>query len=140
MRGSRLRTCPRPRHLLLVCEKKKGASVKLLTNSSGAYLTGDDIADAVVTYGAALANEQRVDLVDVPYIRTDDHGAVGNVTLTVGWRVELSSVDLESERTELLDAPLLSDLRERTTALHPHGDTPLDPEDLAYLARGEDFF
>jgi hypothetical protein len=119
---------------------KKGASVKLLTNSSGAYLTGDDIADAVVSYGAALANEQRVDLVDVPYIRTDDHGAVGNVTLTVGWRVSMSSVDLEMERTELFDAELLTDLRKRTSALHPSGDTPLDPDDIAYLARGEDYF
>jgi len=123
-----------------VCEKKKGASVKLLTNSSGAYLTGDDIADAVVTYGAALANEQRVDLVDLPYIRTDDHGAVGNVTLTIGWRVEISSVDLESERQELRDGALLTDLRNRTAALHPNGDTPMDPDDIAYLARGEDYF
>ena len=140
MRGSRLGPCPRPRHQSLVCEKTKGASVKLLTNSSGAYLTGDDIADAVVTYGVALANEQRVDLVDVPFIRTDDHGAVGNVTLTVGWRVSMASVDLETERSELLDSGLLTDLRRRTSALHPNGDTPLDPEDIAYLARGEDYF
>jgi hypothetical protein len=119
---------------------KKGGLVKLLTNSSGAYLTGDDIADAVVTYAAALANEQRVDLVDVPFIRTDDHGAVANVTLTVGWRVAMSSVDLETERKELFDAELLTELRNRTTALHPSGDTPLDPEDVAYLARGEDYF
>jgi nitrogen fixation protein len=113
--------------------------VKLLTNSSGAYLTGDDIADAVLTYGAALANERRVDLVDIPYILTDDHGAVGSVTLTVGWRTEINSIRHDGERAELHDAALLRDLRTRTSALSPNGDTPLNPEDLAYLARSEDY-
>ncbi len=113
--------------------------MKLLTNSSGAYLTGDEIADAVQNYGAALANEQRVDLVDIPYIVTDDHGAVSSVRLTVGWRAEVNSAHQMSERTELLDDALLRDLSTRTTALYPNGDTPLDPDDIAYLRKAEEF-
>ena len=113
--------------------------MKLLTNSSGAYLTGDDIADAVLNYGVALANEQRVDLVEVPYIVTDDHGAVGRVRLTVGWRAELNATQHPGAKPELIDDALLLELHARASILQPSGDRPLDAEDIAYLASGDDY-
>ena len=113
--------------------------MKLLINASGAYLTGDDIADAVLDYGMALANEQRVDLVEVPYIVTDDHGAVGTVRLTVGWRADVSATQHQGEHPELLDDAVLLELLARTTALHPSGDRPLTAEDISYLAGGEEY-
>jgi hypothetical protein len=113
--------------------------VKLISNSSGAYLTGDDIADAVLDYGVALANERRVDLVDIPYIVTDDHGAVGRVRLTVGWRAELNATLHLGDVVELLDDGLILELHERTTALHPSGDRPLTAEDISYLSGGEEY-
>ena len=112
--------------------------MKLLKNGSGAYLTGDDIADAVLRYGVALANEQRVDLVEVPYV-ADDHGRVGSVRLIVGWRAEIHAVDHRAEGIELLDDAILVDLRARTTALNPSGDTPLSADVISYLARGDEF-
>jgi hypothetical protein len=117
----------------------KGVEVKLLSNRSGAYLTGDEIANAVTSYGIALANVRRVDFVDIPYVVTDDHGAVGNVRLTVGWRSELNSTTHHGEGAELHDSVLLSDLRARTSALHPSGDMALDPEEVSYLSQSEEF-
>jgi len=113
--------------------------MKLLTNGSGAYLTGDRIADAVLSYGVALANERRVDLVDVPYIVTDDHGMVGSVRLTVGWHAEINAARQSGGGVELLDDDLLRDLLARTTALHPSGDQPLTADDVSYLSRAEDY-
>jgi hypothetical protein len=60
--------------------------MKLLTNRYGAYLTGDDIADAVVHYGLALARRQELDVVDIPFRNGD--GTVGRVQLTIGWLTE----------------------------------------------------
>ena len=113
--------------------------MKLLINSSGAYLTGDDIADAVLDYGMALANEQRVDLVEVPYVVTDDHGAVGTVRLTVGWRADISATQHQGEHPELLDDALLLDLHTRTSTLSPSGDRPLTAEDISSLPEAEEF-
>jgi hypothetical protein len=116
-----------------------GASVKLLTNTSGAYLTGDDIADAVLNYGVALANERRVDLVEIPYIVSDDHGAVGSVRMTVGWRAEINATRHQGPERELLDDTVLLELLARTTALHPSGDRPLNPDDMSYFDSGPDY-
>ena len=113
--------------------------MKLITNPSGAYLTGDDIADAVLDYRVALANERRVALVDLPYIVTDDHGAVGRVRLTVGWRAELNATVHIGDVVELLDDGLILELHERTTALHPSGDRPLTADDLSYLEDSEEY-
>lgn len=113
--------------------------MKILTNRAGAYLTGDDIADAVLQYGAALANEQRVDLVDIPYVRTDDHGSVGTVRLSVGWQIEVNAAHHPSEGVELIDHPVLMELSTRARTLHPSGDTPLTPDDIAFLDEMEDY-
>ncbi|GAA1981602.1 hypothetical protein [Microbacterium pumilum] len=111
--------------------------MKLLTNSSGAYLTGDDIANAVLGYGAALANEQRVDLVDVPYIA--EHGRVGSVRLIVGWHATMNAEVHQGQGVELLDGATLAELRKRVAALNPSGDTPLASDEISYLARVEEF-
>ncbi len=57
--------------------------MKLLSNRYGSFLTGDDIADAVLHYGLALAKRKELDVVDIPY-RTGD-GSIGRVQLTIGW-------------------------------------------------------
>ena len=111
--------------------------MKLLTNGSGAYLTGDDIADAVLGYGAALANEQRVDLVDVPYIA--DHGRVGSVRLVLGWHATVNAEVRQGQGVELLHTATLVELQKRVAALNPSGDTPLAAEEISYLARVEEF-
>ncbi|WP_214465488.1 hypothetical protein [Microbacterium flavescens] len=112
--------------------------MKLLSNGAGTYLTGADIADAVLSFGVALANEQRVDVVDVPYVQTDDHGSVGLVRLTVGWRIPLAAAHHAGNHDELHDDDLLVELRERARGLTPSGDAPLSPEEMSYLVAAED--
>ena len=110
--------------------------MKMLINGTGSYLTGDDIADAVMRYGVALANERRVDLVDVPFVAAA--GAVQSVQLTVGWRVELASEHADRAGDELIDGDVAGDLRARTAGLHMSGDTPLPHDEVSYLAAGDD--
>lgn len=70
--------------------------MKLLINRLGSYLTGDDLADAVLNYGLALARQRQLDLVDVPYRRND--GSIARVRMTVGWRSDTTSVEFASSR------------------------------------------
>lgn len=60
--------------------------MKLLSNRNGSFLTGDDIADAVLHYGLALARRHELDVVDIPFRAGD--GTVGRVQLTIGWLTE----------------------------------------------------
>ena len=60
--------------------------MKPLTNRYGSFLTGDDIADAVLRYALALAKRQELDVVDIPYRAGD--GSIGRVQLTIGWLTE----------------------------------------------------
>lgn len=73
--------------------------MKLLINRLGAFLTGSDLADAVLHYGLALARRRELDLVDVPYRRDD--GSIARVRMTIGWRAETSSVDFAPSREAL---------------------------------------
>ncbi|MEF3402365.1 hypothetical protein [Agromyces sp. CCNWLW203] len=70
--------------------------MKLLINRLGSFLTGDDLADAVLDYGLALARQRQLDLVEVPY-RGDD-GSIARVRMTVGWCADTTSVESASSR------------------------------------------
>lgn len=85
--------------------------MKLITTALGSYLTGDDIADAVLDYSHALAREQRTDLIEIPIVV--DHSTT-RLRFTVGWTVQLHTVGAVSSQPELVDDDLTRSLRERT--------------------------
>jgi hypothetical protein len=74
--------------------------MKVLTAGGGSYLTGSDIADAVVRYGLALARRRDVDLVDIPFV---GDGQVRRAIFTVGWRCETRSITCADEGDELVE-------------------------------------
>ena len=77
--------------------------MKLLMNRNGSFLTGDDLADAVMRYGLALARKREIDVVDIPF-RTVD-GAVRRVQLSVGWNVETTATSSGPDETDELVEP-----------------------------------
>ena len=77
------------------------ADMKLLTNRNGSYLTGTEIADAVLHYGLALAKKRDVDIVDVPFIARD--GAIRRVEMTIGWQTDTTAVSDAEPVDELLE-------------------------------------
>lgn len=74
--------------------------MKLLTNRNGSFLTGDELADAVIRYGLALARRREIDVVDIPF-RTAD-GAVRRVQLSVGWNVDTTATSAGRDGTDEL--------------------------------------
>jgi hypothetical protein len=77
------------------------ADMKLLTNRNGSYLTGTEIADAVLHYGLVLAKKRDLDIVNVPFVASD--GAIRRVELTIGWQMDTAAVSDAEPTDELLE-------------------------------------
>jgi hypothetical protein len=78
-----------------------GADMKILSNRNGSYLTGTEIADAVLHYGLVLAKKRDVDIVNVPFVGSD--GLVRRVELTIGWQADTVAVSDAAPAEELLE-------------------------------------
>jgi hypothetical protein len=111
--------------------------MKLLTVGTRTYLTGDAIADAVIHYGVALANEHRVDLVDFPFVRED--GVPSQVSLTVGLHIVLGAETCRTSGDELVDTAASNAITSRQRGLVPRGDTPFDMSDLSVVPWGDEW-
>jgi hypothetical protein len=96
-------------------------------SASEPFLTGDDLAHALLDYAWALAEYRRHDLVRVPGIRIDDQSPTV-VTLLVGPVAQLSAVRVDVPE-ELHDATVEADLRVRTTRLRGLPSTSFDGND-----------
>jgi hypothetical protein len=96
-----------------------GAIMKLLTTVSGSYLTGTDLADAVISYGLALTRAHAVDVVSIPFLRND--GSTRTVDFTVGWELGTAAISADGIAdgftVELIDSEALSMIQDRTAAL-----------------------
>lgn len=108
-----------------------GAEMKVLINRNGSYLTGDELADAVMDYGLALARNREIDIVDIPFLASD--GSVGRVQLTVGWNLDTTSTSAADANHELLEPETTRALNAKADsieALHAH---PFSLEEVAQL-------
>lgn len=95
--------------------------MKILITALGSYLTGDEIADAVLEYAQALADERATDVVDIPI--SGDGGSM-RLRMSVGWLVQVHAMDAETEGSELTDPATSTRLRERATRLTVHRMSP----------------
>ena len=107
--------------------------MKTLENRAGAYLTGDEIADAVMEYSGALVQEQLTEVVEIPFEAKP--GLIHRVKLLIGWRSEVNAVKNGLHGSELEDAELIHTLRHKTERLRsPSGDATFSEADV------DDFF
>lgn len=99
--------------------------MKTIVTSTGSFVTGDEIADAVAAYGLALARARRTDVVDIPFLARD--GSLSRVKLRIGWLEETISTAEENRHEELLEIDTIIDLLDRAGALSarnaPNGRT-----------------
>jgi len=102
--------------------------MKLLTNRSGSYLTGDDVADAVMSYALALARMRRVDRVDIPFMAHDR--VIRRVELVIGWRNQLTAIPRGSSGDELLEVDTILALYAKAAATGVVRAEPFTQEEL----------
>lgn len=95
--------------------------MKRIHYSSGSVLTGDDIADAVVRYAAALAANAAAAEVRAPAIL--DNGDVGEALMLLGPASQILAETEPYDGPELRANGFVTDLDERMAALGPHRAT-----------------
>jgi hypothetical protein len=105
--------------------------MKLLTNRNGSYLTGDDLADAVLHYGLALARKQEMDIVDIPFLASD--GAVHRVQLTVGWNVETTATSSSDPGDELVESDTTRAMNAKADSMDIMQGHPFSRDEIARM-------
>jgi len=102
--------------------------MKILSTRAGSFLTGDDVADAVLDYDLALSRRRTVALVSVPFL---DHAHERSAQFVIGWNANVSAVSHEEfDRDELHAPDTVSAFRARAAALGPVHAEPFDDFDL----------
>jgi hypothetical protein len=64
--------------------------VKLLLTLTAAYLTANDVADAVMEYDLALSRAQKIDAISMPFI--DAAEIQREAQFTIGWQTGTSTI------------------------------------------------
>jgi hypothetical protein len=108
--------------------------MKLLTNRTGSYLTGDELADAVMRYSLALARRRELDVVDIPFI-TDD-GGVRRVELPIGWSANTTATSSAERGQELTESDTARQMNEKAARIATLRAYPFTPDELDRL-RGQ---
>lgn len=89
--------------------------MKTIRTSCGSFLTGSEIADAVTSYGLALARACELDVVDIPFVAAD--GSVNRVEFRIGWQVETVVTADEQPADELIEVDTIFDMLAKSRSL-----------------------
>lgn len=98
--------------------------MKRIIYAGSEFLTGDDIAAALMRYSAALAEVGEAETVTIPALEVD--GTIGTVDLLVGPASQIIAIPVGRGGTELIDVGVLAELEARTRRLRPIA--VIDPE------------
>ena len=89
--------------------------MKTIITTRGSFLTGSEIADAVTTYGLALARMRDLDVVDVPFVTPV--GTLSRAQFTIGWGADTATVMAPEQDAELFEIDTILDMLAKTTTL-----------------------
>ncbi|HWS50811.1 MAG TPA: hypothetical protein VN241_07355 [Microbacterium sp.] len=95
------------------------------------YLTGDEIADALLAYSRALGEEERAEIVEIPVRERD--GSVITAKFLIGPASQIVAKAAVGEEAEVEDPALVDRLQKLTRAVESPSAEPLEPPaDLAH--------
>jgi hypothetical protein len=103
--------------------------MKVIIYAGGEYTTGDEIAESLLAYSKALADEDTAETVEIPILNED--GSVGAATFLVGPSSQIVAKDAIGDFEELLDPDAVAALNRRTGSLHlvASAETTQNPAD-----------
>lgn len=105
--------------------------MKTVLYAGDSVVTGDDIADAVLRYAAALAGASQAATVDIPVLRPD--GKVEHDTLLIGPASQILTQPGPRDVVEIEDPGLVADLDRRTAAVASPVALPLDEDTSGWM-------
>lgn len=94
--------------------------MQLILYAGGSFLTGDDIADALLDYSRALGAEDRAEVVRLPIVGDDGLPAVA--TFLIGPASQIVAKTVRTDHDEVEDPELVDRLRALTRGVNfPEG-------------------
>ena len=92
--------------------------MQLIMYSGGEFLTGDDIAAALLEYSRALGQEDTAKIVEIPILEEDGSRTVA--TFLIGPASQIVTKAVRTDLDELVDADVVHRLRRLARAItHP---------------------
>ena len=98
--------------------------MKRIIYAGSEFMTGDDIATALLRYSAALAEVGEAQTVTIPSFQED--GSIGSVDLLVGPASQIVAIHAGTGEQDLVDEGIVAELEARTRRLRPVA--VVDPE------------
>lgn len=95
--------------------------MKILTYTGAELMTGDQIADAVLEYCVALAEEATAETIEIPVLQADGSRVVAS--LLVGPASQIVATEVDTDFDELIDEDTIRVLHARTHAHRPVAQT-----------------
>ena len=90
--------------------------MKLVIYAGGEYLTGDEIAEALIDLSEALADDGSAETIDLPFIDRD--GTRQTASFLVGPASQIVAKTISEESEELRDPDAVERIQARIRGLH----------------------
>lgn len=109
--------------------------MQLIMYAGGEFLTGDEIADALLEYSRALGEEDKAQLVQIP-IRDSD-GTQTTARFLIGPASQIVAKSVSSGSDELVDEEVVARLRSLTRGLNFPEASAIDNQQPAWETVGD---
>lgn len=105
--------------------------VRTVVYAGDSFVTGDDIAEVLLRYAAALAGASQAATVEVPVLRSD--GTIEYDTLLIGPASQILAHPGPVDVDEIEDVRLVTDLNHRIDALNSSAGLPVDDHPVSWV-------
>jgi hypothetical protein len=92
--------------------------MQMIIYAGAQYLTGDEIADALLAYSRALGDDDRAEIIEIPVQETD--GSIGTAKFLIGPSSQIVTTPVDTQKPELEDPDLVQKLHQLTR----HAESP----------------
>ncbi|MDQ0729144.1 hypothetical protein [Microbacterium sp. W4I20] len=103
--------------------------MRIIIYAGDEYLTGDDIADALLDYSRALGDDDRAEIIEIPV--RNESGEVVSAKFLIGPASQIVTEAVETPGAELVDTELVGRLRHLTASIERPTSAPLASEDVS---------
>jgi hypothetical protein len=104
--------------------------MKVLTTVQGSFVTGSDIADAVIRCHEVVTATREIDCISVPFVT--DAGGLRWAKILVGPPYAIGAGNIDSATPELVDPAAVARVEDRIRDVRPYTSTPFTSDDMEW--------
>jgi hypothetical protein len=106
--------------------------MQMIVYAGGEFVTGDDIANALLEYSRALGAEDAAEIVEIPILEAD--GSSGTAKFLIGPASQIVCKSFRTDFEELVDAAVVARLRRLSRGVSFPEAAQFDVNERAYWA------